>query len=72
MPANITDWVLVELRSTPTGAAVVSKSVLLRNDRAVSVDDDGTTESVTLDAAEGDYYGNCYRNHPGGDEHQCR
>ena len=55
MPANITDWVLVELRSTPTGAAVVSKSVLLRND-GLLVDDDGTTESVTLDAAEGDYY----------------
>lgn len=55
MPANITDWVLVELRSTPTGAAVVSKSVLLRND-GLLVDDDGTTESVTLNAAEGKYY----------------
>ena len=55
MPADVVDWVLVELRSISGGSAVVSKSALLRKDGQV-VADDGLTESISLNAAEGDYF----------------
>jgi hypothetical protein len=54
--ANITDWVLVELRNTATGTAVSSYSALLRKDGLI-VGDDGTTEHVVLNAeGDGDYF----------------
>ncbi len=55
MPADVVDWVLVELRSTSGGNAVVSKSALLRKDGLI-VADDGLTESIALNASEGDYF----------------
>jgi len=55
IPADITDWVLVELRSTLGGAAIASKSAFLRKDGYV-VADDGTTTQITLNAAAGAYY----------------
>lgn len=55
IPANVTDWVLVQLRSTPDGYPVVSKSVFLRKDGFV-VSDDGTSEQVALNVEEGNYY----------------
>jgi hypothetical protein len=55
IPLDITDWVLVQLRETDTGTAVASKSAFLRNDGRV-VDDDGTSEQITMDVAPGNYY----------------
>jgi hypothetical protein len=55
IPENITDWVLVQLRISDTGAAVASMSAFLRNDGLV-VADDGTTEQITLLISPGNYY----------------
>ena len=55
MPNNIVDWVLVQLRKTPSGNAIVSKSVLLRKDGYL-VDDDGTTLEIPLNAPDDNYY----------------
>lgn len=55
IPTNVTDWVLVQLRSTPTGSPLVSKSVFLRNDGRL-VADDGTTEEISLSVPPGTYY----------------
>lgn len=55
MPTDIVDWVLVELRTSPNGTAVASKSVLLNKNGNV-VRDDGITNTITLNAPEGDYY----------------
>ncbi len=55
VPANITDWVLVQLRSSPTGTAVVSRSVFLHKDGRI-VADDGATGQITLNASAGSYY----------------
>jgi hypothetical protein len=67
MPAAITDWLLLQLRSTATGATVSSKSVLLRNDGQV-VDDDGSSEIVSIPTLEGEkeyYIVAKHRNHLG-------
>ncbi|MGH1362711.1 MAG: lamin tail domain-containing protein [Calditrichia bacterium] len=55
MPDDITDWVLIELRSAHDGSALNTRSVLLRKDGLV-VGDDGTTEYVTMDSPAGSYY----------------
>jgi len=55
MPANITDWILIQLRNTVNGPSVVSKSVLLRQDGFL-VADDGLTAQVTLNCKTGFYY----------------
>ena len=55
IPANITDWVLVQLRSTVDGSTVASKSALLHRDGRI-VADDGSTGQIGLDAAEESYY----------------
>ena len=55
VPANIVDWVLVELRETINGSAISSKSFLLRNDGKI-VEDDGITENLSLNAPQGLYY----------------
>ena len=49
------DWVLVELRSTADGSAVISKSALLHKDGHI-VADDGTTSFVEMTASEGDFF----------------
>ncbi|HOH07355.1 MAG TPA: dockerin type I repeat-containing protein [bacterium] len=55
VPAGIVDWVLVGLRSTPTGAPVVQSSLWLRSDgRLIDPATAGTT--VTLAAVTGSYY----------------
>jgi hypothetical protein len=46
IPANVVDWVLVELRSTATGAAIAQRAAFLRND-GVIVETDGTTGCYT-------------------------
>lgn len=55
MPASVVDWVLVQLRESLEGAAVVSKSVLLRNDGKI-VADDGITEDIPFNVPDGYYY----------------
>jgi len=55
VPANVTDWVLVQLRSTIDGAAVVSHSAFLNKDGRI-VADNGTTGNIPLDVNEGNYY----------------
>ncbi len=55
IPANITDWVLVQLRSTVDGSAVASISALLHKDGRI-VADDGTTGYIELSASAGDYF----------------
>jgi len=52
---SIVDWVLVQLRSTATGATVASKSALLRNDGCV-VDDDALLDYIYFNVAAGDYF----------------
>ena len=52
---EITDWVLVQLRSSATGSAVASKSAFLRKDGRI-VADDGSTAEIQLDAPPGDYF----------------
>lgn len=54
IPTDISDWVLVQLRSSVDGPAVASKSALLRRDGRI-VADDGTT-TITMDANPGNYY----------------
>jgi pimeloyl-ACP methyl ester carboxylesterase len=55
MPNDIVDWVLVQLRKSANGNAVVSKSVLLRKDGQL-VDDNGTTIEIPLNAPDDNYY----------------
>ncbi|MFO7889004.1 MAG: S8 family serine peptidase [bacterium] len=55
IPGNVTDWVLVQLRSTPTGDAVFSKSYFLSNDGMI-VGRDGITETLILGVSSGNYY----------------
>ncbi len=55
IPDDIVDWVLVQLKKTPDGLPVTSKSFLLRKDGYL-VDDDGTTLTVQLNAPDDNYY----------------
>ncbi|HPN35915.1 MAG TPA: hypothetical protein PK843_15475 [bacterium] len=67
VPAAVTDWLLLQLRSSATGAVVVSRSVLLRKDGRV-VDDDGISEQVIIPSLEGEkeyYVVARHRNHLG-------
>ena len=62
IPPNATDWVRVELRNTPSGAGVISKSVFLDKDGSI-IDEDGSTQ-IILEVSEGSYYIVIYhRNH---------
>ncbi|MCB0749123.1 MAG: hypothetical protein KDC90_16805, partial [Ignavibacteriae bacterium] len=54
IPSNVVDWVLLQLRETSNGAAVLSKSVLLREDGMI-IDTDGT-EKVNVNVPAGNYY----------------
>lgn len=55
IPANVVDWVLVQLRSTASGNAVAARSAFLRNDGRV-VDDDGQTTEITINANPDNYF----------------
>ncbi len=55
IPADVVDWILLELRETPAGNAVVSKSVFLhKNGKAVT--DNASSEIINLTAPDNDYY----------------
>ncbi|MBN1541384.1 hypothetical protein JW992_04495 [candidate division KSB1 bacterium] len=56
IPENVIDWILVQLRATADGSAVVQKSFFVKNDGSV-VDTDGTTVDLDLPGVdEGSYY----------------
>ncbi len=55
IPQGVTDWVLVELRETPTGQAVTAKSVFLYKDGRI-INDDASSGIIKLNAPEGNYY----------------
>jgi len=55
IPAAITDWVLVELRESPAGTAVASKSAFLRDDGRI-VADDGIGQAISMNAVQNSYY----------------
>ena len=54
IPSNITDWVLVQLRSHADSSAVISRSVFLRNDGQV-VNEAGESV-IELFVEDGEYY----------------
>jgi len=56
IPADVTDWVLVQLRSTYNGATVSQQSVFLKADGSL-VEPDGTAENIGLvNVVNGNYY----------------
>jgi hypothetical protein len=55
IPPDIVDWVLIELRSTPSGPSVVSKSVFL-NKNGNLVADDGLSQNIFLNVPPVSYY----------------
>jgi hypothetical protein len=56
IPTDVCDWVMVELRNTPDGAAVSQRSFLLNKNGDI-VDWNGSTTDLNLpDALDGSYY----------------
>ncbi len=55
LPAGVVDWVLLELRTTPTGTAVARRAAFLKSDGSI-VDTDGTSPVTFNSVAAGDYY----------------
>jgi hypothetical protein len=55
IPVEITDWVLVQLRSTFNGSAITSRSALLHKDGWI-VADDGINSQIEMNASSGNYY----------------
>ena len=55
VPGTISDWILLELRSSATGAAVYRQSYFLRGDGYV-VEMDGTTDILLLGVPPGSYW----------------
>jgi hypothetical protein len=53
---NIVDWVLVELRQTPTGTAVSKRAALLKNDGRILDCVDGISNVVFTGVTSGNYY----------------
>ncbi|MFZ1289607.1 MAG: S8 family serine peptidase [Melioribacteraceae bacterium] len=54
IPADVVDWVLVELREIENGPVIVSKSAFVRNDGKI-VGDDGSS-NLSLNVSAGEYY----------------
>ncbi len=55
IPADVVDWVLVQLRETATGTAITSKSTFLHKDGRI-VADDGTSGEIEMNAPARSYY----------------
>ncbi len=55
IPQNVVDWVLLELRSSVSGPAVISKSVFL-NKNGNLVADDGSSQNILFSVTPGNYY----------------
>lgn len=56
LPSNVVDWVLLQLRSTATGAAIASKSCFLRTDGRIVFPDSTASNDVPFDVSAGNYY----------------
>lgn len=56
LPANVVDWVLLQLRSTATGATLASKSCFLRSDGRIVFPDSTASNDVPFDVTAGNYY----------------
>ena len=54
IPADATDWILIQLRTTASGTEIISKSIFVRNDGYL-MDEYGNTQ-ITLAVPEGNYY----------------
>ena len=55
IPSGAVDWIFVELRETPSAAAVAFRSFFLRNDGMLT-DLDGVTTNLQFDEVEQGYY----------------
>jgi hypothetical protein len=55
IPAGVTDWVLLQVRSTYNGTILASRSCFLKADGKLVLDD-GTTEYAGIKASPGDYF----------------
>lgn len=55
IPANIIDWVLVQLRTSASGDSVASRSALLLKDGSI-VADDGLTTYIMMNSGTDDYF----------------
>jgi len=55
VPDSITDWVLLQLRETSTGTAILSKSCYVSKNGYL-IDPDGLTTNVSLGVDTADYY----------------
>jgi hypothetical protein len=55
IPSNAVDWVLIQLRTEPAGAAVLSRSVFLLSDGSTAAPE-GAAGPIPLKAHAGQYY----------------
>ena len=55
VPSGVVDWILVQLRTSADGSAVISKSVFVDPDGNI-VDTDGSDRNIFFDVQEGSYY----------------
>ena len=55
VPSQAVDWILVQLRKTPDGNAITSKSVFI-NKNGILINDDGTSEVIELSGANDNYF----------------
>lgn len=55
IPDNVVDWVLVQLRETPSGSTIAAKSCFLKNDGTI-IQADGQTNLTFWDVEEDSYY----------------
>ncbi len=56
VPAGVVDWVLIELRSTPDGVAVSSRSFFLKSNGLIVETDGMTADLVMPNVTTGNYY----------------
>lgn len=56
MPADITDWLLIELRSSSSASTIVAKKAVLLKSNGTIVDVDGTSKPRVYGVKEGSYY----------------
>ena len=55
VPPQAVDWILVQLRTTPSGSTITSKSVFINKDGEF-INDDGTSGYIELNVPDGEYY----------------
>ncbi|MBN2001487.1 hypothetical protein JW935_28345 [candidate division KSB1 bacterium] len=66
VPDSVVDWILLELKTTPQGAAVAQQSFFIKPDGRISEPDGRTTEIAFYNIPVGNYYVTVrHRNHIG-------